>query len=162
MPRDTVGDPVCPHPPAASGCRPLTSSRPVIPVRPLVATDTCPPFRAKAVVPLRRQLGRRPSCRCTLAAPTALATSIRPPSATTATTNYSDVGSAIAPIYYDLNSAIRYTSIRPLAPTARTSQRRLRPGARPGYPSRLPGRSPRHLRRTVLHRRRCCPRRFRG
>jgi hypothetical protein len=57
--------------------------------------------------PLRRQFGRRPSCRRTLAAPTALAASIRPSSATTAPSNYSDVSSAIAPISYDLNSAIR-------------------------------------------------------
>jgi hypothetical protein len=43
-----------------------------------------------------------------LAAPTALATSIRPSSTTTFPSNYSDVSSAIAPISYDLNSAIRY------------------------------------------------------
>ena len=43
-----------------------------------------------------------------LAAPTALATSIRPSSTTTFPSNYSDVSSAIAPISYDLNSAIHY------------------------------------------------------
>jgi hypothetical protein len=48
------------------------------------------------------------NCRGTLAAPTAFATSIRPSSATTSPNNYSDVTSAIAPISYDLNSAIGY------------------------------------------------------
>ena len=124
-----------------------------------LAAEAAPSGQARHRSRMRRQFGRWPSCRITLAAPRALARSIRPSLPTTSPSNFSDVISAQTPISYDLNSAIRYDAnsaannqvdqLGPLLTRVSSAHTRRQPilgtgamwGPRSGYPRSSPSSS---------------------